>query len=350
MSVNTIERLPRIPPDAVAKSLHDFAPLARRTGAHLYAELCDRIPDDPELVEIVSHALASFPGPHLFFAVNFLLLRDPKDPLARYYGNLTDNPARPEQAFPDFARYCKAHRGEIVHLMRTRTIQATFVERCQTLLPLASHVADLVGEPLNLIEIGCSAGLLLTFDQYAYDVKGRGRLGSNAASLTLNLEVRGGPEVRIPKIGQRIGLDLRPVDVKSADERLWLLAQFPPEEHVRQKRLAAALDTVARTDITFFEGDALEFVPEQTAKISGPLFVYHSNCLIYWSEASKAALDEQLKAASRGREIYRMGVEPEVGRSDNGFEMVLTRYRDGEAEGKVVADSSLDSGTLTWRD
>jgi hypothetical protein len=349
--MDAIERMPRISLESAAAAVNTYGPLIKKNGSVLYGLLCEDIADDPELLEMVSHGLASFPVVHLFVAVQFLLLRDPNDPLARFYAALTENPEPPEGVFPDFKRYCLQHRAEILELMRTRTIQATFTERCQVITPLASYIADLAGEPLNIIEIGCSAGLLLSFDKYAYDVKGGARIGPQNAPLTMAIDAPGAPPIHMPRIGRRIGLDLRPVDAKSKEERLWLMAQLTPDERTRQRQLAAALDTVAQTDIEFHRGDALDFVPLLVAECSGPLLIYHSNCLIYWTPEGKAQLDAQLREGSRGRDIYRLGVEPDIERAkrgQSGIEIMFTRYRDGEAESRLLAEASNDSAIVTW--
>jgi hypothetical protein len=123
-------------------------------------------------------------------------------------------------------------------------------------------------------------------------------------------EVRGGPPLHIPKIGTRIGLDLHRVNVRSAEERQWLLALSFPEFREQQARLAIALDVVAQTDIRTLEGDGLALMPRVLAETPSPLCVFHSTCLFYWSAEAKAALDALLIDASRSRDIYRVGIEP----------------------------------------
>src|SRR3974390_1486915 len=136
--MNALAKLPRVQADTLAAQITAFGPAIKQLGAELYAVLCARIPEDPELLEIASHGLAAFPATHLLNAVHYLLMRDPSDPLARYYATLIDTPAPPEEAFADFARYCKAHRQEILEILATRTIQATTPERCTMLMPLLS--------------------------------------------------------------------------------------------------------------------------------------------------------------------------------------------------------------------
>lgn len=345
--MSSVEVLPRIEADAAAAAITAFAPVMSQRGATLYAELCHQMADDPDIVDIVSQGLASSTVMQLFCCVQYLLSRDPGDPLAQYYASFTDNPAPAAGAFPDFARFCRTHRDEIVHLMNTRTVQVTTVERCKLIMPPLSRIASLAGEPLDLIEIGCSAGVLLTFDKYAYEIQGRGRLGAADAPLTLSLDVRGGPAPHLPKIGRRVGLDLRLIDLKSEDEKRWLLAQSLPEMVAWRTQLASALDVVAGAGIDFFEGDALDLLPGLIPQSPGPLCVFHSACLLYWSEEAKARLHAQLLEASRGREFYRLANER--GASPDAPELTITHYRDGAVgENGFLARSSRDFGSVTW--
>jgi len=350
-AMKAMERLPRTSTDAAAAAIKAMVSVYRERGAPLYAALSERVPEEPELVAIAAHSLAGAPAVHLFGAVHYLLLSDPRDPLAQFFPTLAEWPAPPERAFPLFAQFCRNRRKDIVHLLKTRTVQTTYAERCQIMVPPLSHVANSLGEPLDIIEIGCSAGVLLTFDKYAYELRGRGFLGLKDAPLTFRLDVRGGPELHIPRLGKRIGLDLRPIDVTSQDERRWLLALSIPERLEGHARLATALDVVARTEINYCEGDALELLPELIAGSPGPLCICHSACVLYWSTEAKAALDVLLSEASRGREFYRVGMEFDLQRpqtSDKFVEVVITHYCNGAADSEVVAYSTADGATFTW--
>ena len=354
--------------DTVAAAFRAGEQIYRSLGTPLYGALCAGGADDPDIIELASHGQEGAQPVHLFASVHYLLLRDSDDPLSRYFATLTDEPASPEQAFPDFARFCARHRDEILPLLENRTVQTTYVDRCRALMPPLSQVAKEAGEPLNLVEIGCSAGVLLAFDKYAYELKGDGRIGTADAPLTLMTEVRGGPPLHIPKIGSRIGLDLHPVNVRSADERQWLLALSFPEFREQQARLAIALDVVAQTDIRTLEGDGLALMPGVLAETPSPLCVFHSTCLFYWSPEAKGALDALLMEASCGRDIYRVGIEPSerfdswyAGRADSPEEpqgiaqsswgeVVIARYRAGAVDSRVVAHAGWDGGSFDWID
>lgn len=98
--------------DAAARSLRAGAHLYEVMRTPLYATLCAQGADQPEIVELVSQGRAGAAPMHLFSAVHYLLLRNPHDPLSRYYATLTAAPAVPDTAFAEFVRYCREHRGQ----------------------------------------------------------------------------------------------------------------------------------------------------------------------------------------------------------------------------------------------
>jgi hypothetical protein len=244
-------------------------------------------------------------------------------------------------------------------------VQSTYVERCWTVMPALAYVASQAGEPLNLIEIGCSAGVLLAFDQYSYDLGSRGIVGSASAPLTLTGKSNGAPPSRIPAIARRTGIDLHPIDARSRDERRWLLALCLPELREQQARLEVALDVVSRTEIKMLQGDALERLPEALDATDGPVCVFHSVCLLYWAAEAKAALHALLRDTGRVRDIYRLGFELSdmhdayhAGRGEvDGyaarpagatFDVALTHYGRGEPTSRVLAHATPAFTSLYW--
>jgi hypothetical protein len=350
---------------AAGAALRAAVHLYRVMGTPLYATLCSRAASDADIVALVSRASEGAAPMHLLSCVHYLLLRDPSDPLSRFFATLTPSPQPPEDAFPEFVRFCSEHREEILQLLDTRTVQTTYAERCRTVMPLLSRVADEAGEPLNLVEIGCSVGVLLTFDKYAYQLEHGGRLGPADAPLTLPLAVTGGRPVRIPRIGARIGLDLHILDASSEDERRWLLALSFPEHREQQAALATALRVVERTPMRMIEGDALDTLPAVLAETPDPLCVLHSACLMYWPSHAKATLDRLLVDASRDRNIYRVAMEPadrfaseQKGRTDVSEqsaqdrpitgEAVITHYHGGAVDRIATARTAPHYGSVDW--
>lgn len=336
-------------------------------GSPLYAALAKAGADDPDILALASKGLAGATPVHLFTSVHYLLLGGIADPLARFFPTLTADAAPPGQAWPDFHRFCLKHRSELERLLRTRPVQMTYVERCRTLLPAICHVAEQSGEPLNLIEIGCSAGVLLAFDKFAYQYRDGERIGPENAPFILNGRMHGDARLRMPRIGTRCGIDLNVIDPRSPEDRRWMLATCFPELRDEQQHLAGAMDIVAESDIRWLEGDALIHLPQVLAATPDPVCVYHSACLFYWPVEAKAALDAQLRAASLTRTIYRIGIEPserfdewQTGalRSPSDAdetakpsgEINVACYRGGNAESKRVALSDAKFGTVWWLD
>jgi hypothetical protein len=332
-------------------------------GSPLYAALARAGANDPEILELAGNALTGAKPVHLFTAVHYLLLGGTSDPLARWFATLAPEPAPPDEAWDDFRRFCRLHRDTLKELLRTRPVQMTYVERCRTLLPALCHVADQAGEPLNLVEIGCSAGVLLTFDKYAYAMRDGERIGPDAAPFVLQGQISGGPRLRIPRIGCRMGIDLNLIDTRSQEDRRWMLATCFPELRNEQARLATAMDIVAETDIRWLKGDGLACLDEALERSPDPVCVYHSACLFYWRPEAKAALDAQLRAASASRTIYRVGIEPsdrydqwQTGLSGAALhgddrpsgEIKVTRYRNKNAEEMLVALSDAKFGRVWW--
>lgn len=350
---------------SVAAAFRSNAEMYRDMGTPLYGWLFLRAADDPELVELASHGQEGARPVHLLSAVHDLLLRDPDDPLARFFATLTQDPAPAEKAFPELQRFCRERRSEILAILESRTVQSTYVERCWSVMPAIAHVAEAAGEPLNLIEIGCSAGVLLTFDRYAYDILERGSIGRADAPLLLSGNLSGHPPLRIPEISARIGIDLHPVDARSPDDRRWLLALCLPEFRTEQAQLSTALDVVTQSDLRLLEGDALDLLPGALESVSGPVCVFHSVCLLYWSADAKAALDRMLCEASLSRDIYRLGFELaedfdayHAGRDEAPgqterpegatFDVIFTAYRAGQSESRVIAHATPDFTSLHW--
>ncbi|MBU6267503.1 MAG: DUF2332 family protein [Sphingomonadales bacterium] len=352
--------------DEVAASFRASEVIFTGMGALLFAEFCRHAADDPEMIALGGLAMAGARPAHLFSAVHYLLLGDPSDPLARHFATLDEAPLAPAGAYPKLARFCAAHRGELVDLLRTRTVQTTYAERCRALLAPMGVVTGAAGEPLNLIEIGCSAGALLVFDKFAYRMDGSGLVGDPGAPVVLEGELRNGPPLFIPTIGKRIGIDLHTIDARSPEDCRWLLALCFPELRDEQRRLAAALEVIAETDITMLEGDGLARLREALALAPDPLCVFHSACLFYWPPEARRALEDLLLETARTREFWRISIEPsdtfddwQHGRGAGGVPPAKTRksgeirvfhYRDGAAACRPVGVPSADYGTIEWID
>ena len=220
----------------MVEPIHDywtmFAREAENSGSLLYARLARGIGGDDDLKAIAARARPGQPHANLIFAaVDFLLLRGSDDPLRRFYrtaGGAADTGG--EDPFPLFRNFCLAHRAAIETMVAARVTNTNEVGRSAVLHAGFRVAAAQAGEPLNLIEIGPSAGLNMIWDRYGVRYKvpnGETIEITPDASLVIDCELRGErrpPVETTPRTGRRVGLELNPVDLTNRDDRDWLRA------------------------------------------------------------------------------------------------------------------------------
>jgi hypothetical protein len=225
----------------------------------------------------------------------------------------------------DFVDFCRLHRAELEFLVASRTTQTNEVGRCTSLLPALCHLAAgyPVTTPLSLLDLGTSAGLNLLFDDYGYTYREKdgGRsvgAGPASAAVALDCQARGDlddlPALRTPEVGERVGLDLNPIDPRSEDQARWLLACQWPENPARFGRLRSALANVRASEHPprLVRGDMVDDLASvaTTIESSGPLVVFHSWVAAYLDEERQRALVAAVRALERpGRPVHHLYCE-----------------------------------------
>ncbi len=308
-----------------------FAATVERDGGRTYPAICRGIADDADVLSLLDGAPLPQRRPLLLLAaVHSLLLAGAEHALAAYYDTVAlvrGTPYAPPAggdvtaAFVDF---CRVHRAEVEQLVATRSTQTNEVGRCTGLLPGLCLIAAQYGwaEPLSLLDLGTSAGLNLLFDDYAYIYRAAGdgavlTAGAARSEVVLECTARDDltylPEFRLPRMAERVGLDLSPVDPFSDDEARWLQACQWPDNPVRFERLRAALANVRASahPPRLERANMLTDLPEVAATLAGhgPLVVFHSWVAAYLSEAEQRALAEQVAALDGARPVHYLYCE-----------------------------------------
>lgn len=298
-----------------------FADVVERDGGTTYAAICRGVAANPDVLSLLDAAPPAQQRPLLLLAaVHFLLLSGDDHPLAAFYDTVaavrgTDHQG--ERRAPDgnvatvFAAFCAERRVELEELIATRTTQTNEIGRCNALLPGLCDVAERHRREtaLSLLDLGTSAGLNLLFDDYAFTYAtpegDRTRTaGSEGSRVQLRCTVRQGfdrlPDLEPPAMGERVGLDLSPVDPHSDDEARWLLACQWPDNPERFGRLRAALENArgARKPTRLEQGDMVADLAEVAATVpgDGPLVVFHSWVAAYLDEERQRALAAEVRA------------------------------------------------------
>jgi hypothetical protein len=284
----------------------------------------------------------------LLAAVHVLLQGEHrKDPLARFYRSLTDSPEPPDQAWPDFRRFCLAHAVELLLLCRKRRTSTNEVQRAAVLLP-AFGLAARGALPLQMIEVGTAAGLLLTWDRIGYDYGALGRVHHPFAQFTLSCAAEGPvplPAI-LPPVQERVGLDLAPLDPLRQEDAAWLRALIWPEQAARRARLEQAIALARQHRPRLVAGDALESLPKVFAGLpkAGTVVVFHAFALAQFPKPAKEALLALLDALGVRRTLWRVGLEHGAGELAY---LSLQRHGAGEAE-RVLAEATPHGERLRW--
>jgi hypothetical protein len=311
-----------------------FAQGAARDGATTYDSICRGIADDRDILALIGEAPLAQRRPNLLLAaVHFLLLGGAAHPLAAHYDTVRSVDATTAVADPradvvaDFKDFCLTHRTELLELIAVRSTQTNEVGRCSALLPGLAHIAAGYpdGQPLQLLDLGTSAGLNLLFDSYRYTYRARadgvtvdaGRVGSE---VHLTCEARTDldrlPHLDLPAIAGRTGIDALPIDPRSEDGAHWLLACLWPDNLARFVRLRGALAVAHATadPPVVHRGDIIDDLPAVARSIGGnePLVVFHSWVAAYLTPERQGQLVEAVGALGSARAVHHLYAESPV--------------------------------------
>lgn len=150
--------------------------------------------------------------------------------------------------------------------------QTNEVARSGILLGGLLHVAAITHQPIEIFEIGASAGLNLGVDEYAYELGDGRRWGAPQAPLIIETQWRGNaPPLEIPlQVVGRHGCDLNPIDPANRDDRERLLSYVWADQGHRLARVEAALDLAAAEHRKIEQADAAEWLPRMLAVPQAP--------------------------------------------------------------------------------
>jgi len=334
-----------------------FVAETRRNPAPLYEQFALGVARDEELQNFAGMVRPGQPPANIFFAaVHFLLLRGADHPLRRFYPNLNDGISADDLdgAFPAFKDFVARHREHLGLLIRSRVTNTNEVGRSAVLHAGFRVLAKEAGEPLHLIELGPSAGLNLLWDRYAVRYMCGSQIleaGAPDARLVLDVDLRGGglpPAGATPRVAERVGLELNPVDLSSAEERDWLKALVWPDQLDRFARLETALAIRTAETVSIREGDALALLPDAMSEVpdSSIACVYHSFVTYQFSDEKRAALDDLLVAVGLRRPVWRLSWE---GTLSGEAPLLLYGYRDGVRTKRLLALCQPHGAWLEWQ-
>jgi hypothetical protein len=295
----------------LANGCREGATWCYKLGSPLYHALLLHIADDvsasgPCWTVLERHASApprSLLPLRFLAAVHRMVLENQLPALARYYpsaGGTVDL----EAAWIAFTEAIQKHRDA---LSIPETVQTNEVSRCCALLPGFLAIARRTRLPLRLLEIGCSAGLNLRWDCYAYQTA-RGLWGDPGSPVRFDDAFSAQPpplDIAVSVSG-RNGCDLNPIDPTADDGRLTLLSFVWPDQTVRFRNLANALEVARRVPAELERSDAIPWLESRLTRLQPGVatILFHSVVRPYLSRETQQRLEEILAEAKERASDY----------------------------------------------
>lgn len=248
----------------VAEQYADFAGYAAPESPCLAAWAAGVAADD-EVLAWLDRLPPGKAQPNLVFAA------------ARWHGVPAPGP------YDALRRALLADDGSVRETILHRRTQTNEVGRLATLVPAFATLG--IDEPIALLEVGPSAGLVLYPDRWSYAWETDAGVVTAGAGPALHCRVRGSAPLPVepPRVAWRGGVDLNPLDVADPDATAWLETLVWPEQEERRHRLRRAVE-VARADPPDLRaGDLLTDLPALVEEVSahGPVVVFHTAVVAY---------------------------------------------------------------------
>lgn len=306
----------------LVETFQQQAVACERLGSPLYADLLRRVVDDYELGGVSTEVLAGHeqdPGPsglalRLLGSVHRLVLSGQAPELAAFYPSVGGewDPVLGWEAFEQVL----AARGAEVRALLGQPPQTNEVGRSTALYGGLLRLAEAVPLPVRLFEIGSSAGLNLRADHFRYNLgDGRG-FGPVDSPVQFDRAWSGRPiePVPPPRIVERVGSDIAPVNPLSTEGALTLTSYVWPDMTDRLQRLNGALVIAREVPADLRRQDAVSFLRALETSEGHLTVIWHSVMWQYLPAADRVAGDDLIAAlgdrATRSAPLARLFLEP----------------------------------------
>jgi hypothetical protein len=283
----------------------------------LYAQLCRRLAEDPRVGGVAPDLDWDFPL-RLLGALHYLVLAG-------------------EASWDDVGAALETHATFLAQFTAEQEVQTNEVQRSWAMLPAFLQVAD--GRPLDLLELGPSAGLNLVWDRYRYR-HASGEWGEGLLELTGDDRTPPPAELwsRRVSVARRRGIDLNPIDATTEHGARLLQAFVWADQVDRLERLRRAIDELRADPPELQRGDYVESLPAALAdRLEGTqLVVFQTASTMYLERGALARVRAALQRASHAEPLVFVG----TGRApdDDGFALDVERYPGGRIDRLGVFD------------
>ena len=255
--------------EVLARIAHHFTRFAETDGADdaLYQALAAVIAADQALMALLLEAPPTQRKPVLLLAaLHDRILAGEPHPLAAYYASVGGQQAPDDALGAHLRDFIRREDAALRALIRTRTTQTNETGRCAVLRPVLQALATRLGgtgaTPVEfaLFEFGCSAGLILGVDRYAYDDGVESLPGASPEAPLIPMRWRGERPAGLLgeprwRASHRMGVDLHPITPADEGAARWLRACLWPGDAARRERLDRALADARRHPVPLVRSD-----------------------------------------------------------------------------------------------
>lgn len=258
--------------EEIIAAFRDQARFCRRGGAHFTAAVIDAAHAELEAGGVLFDLVEKVEGDPLknalalriAGALHALVLDNRSDALAAIYNAPNE--------MPDVDALCKIisplWESERAHFESyiANAPQTNEVRRAAALLLGFSKIAEISNAPLDLLEVGSSAGLLLTWDKHRYDY-GDAQWGEGDAEITSEWRGEEPPKLHAPiTVRNRAGCDLSPIDLSDPAQLLRARSYIWPEDGARRVLFDKAVEEKLSLGVNVEKADALVWLEGKLSK------------------------------------------------------------------------------------
>jgi hypothetical protein len=153
--------------------------------------------------------------------------------------------------------------------------------------------------PVDMLELGASAGLNLHWDKFAYRPSGWSWGGESPVVIDTDWSGPAPPVDVTIQVRDRAGCDLNPLDVGDEAQRLRLRSYIWPDQPDRLARFDGAVALARANRVRVERADAATWIAQKLAARAGDAatIVYHSVFLQYPPREARAAIIHAIEEA-----------------------------------------------------
>jgi len=326
-------------------------------GSPFYAVLLAQLADDVEAGGPAARVLSGHEadrGPsalalRLLGSVHRLVLEGAAPRLALHYPSVGGD-GDPVAAWPALRDVLTEH-GTRLRALLHQPPQTNEVGRAAVLAGGLAHVVAWRDRPVRLVEIGASGGLNLRADRFRVESADGLGVGPPDSPVVLRAAWTGAtpPSGPAPRVVERLGCDLSPVDATSTEGRLQLTSYVWPDQLDRLERLRAAFEVAGSVPVALERTGAGVFVRRLELVPGTTTVVWHSIMWQYLDPTEQASVDESLDrlgaTAGEDRGLVRISLEP-ARRDPSAPREMLVRMRTWPGGAERVLGAALTAHGL----